>query len=112
MTFVSIEVEFALQTEQNFLNFKKGMVINMRENIEGLPKDEQIKKYKADTKRRLITVCICLPIFLGLSIGMFVFNEIDFGLIFLESVPLGFFFGYILPVKHNNKKIKELEENN
>ena len=84
----------------------------MRENIDGLPKDEQIKKYKADTKRRLITTCICLPIFLGLSLCMFVFNEVEFGLIFLESIPLSFFFGYILPVKYNNKKIKELEKNN
>ena len=44
MTFASIGVEFALQTAQNFLNFKKGMAIEMKLNI-AICDDEQTHVY-------------------------------------------------------------------
>ena len=81
--------------------------------IDGLPKDQQIKKLKTDSKIRLIVNCILLPIIIGLSIYLIISTEqVQLGINFLLATPLSFYFGYILPVKCNNKKIKELEENN
>lgn len=77
--------------------------------IDGLPKEEQIKKLKQDNKIRLIIMCIFLPIIIGLSMYLIILEEpLELGIKLLLWAPLSLLFGY-LPVKENNKKIKELE---
>ncbi len=81
--------------------------------IDGLPKDEQIKKLKRDNRIRLIITCIYFPIIIALSIYLIALKEpLELGVGFLLGTPLSLFLGYILPVKENNQKIKELTENN
>ena len=79
-------------------------------NIDGLPIDEQIKKLKKDNNIRLIIMCVFLPIIIGLSIYLIILKEpLELGIGFLLGIPLSLYLGYILPVKENNKKIKEIE---
>ena len=59
VTFVSMGVEFALQTAQNFFNFKKGMVIKM-DKEKDLPKRKPTRLKNFDystTGAYFITLC-------------------------------------------------------
>ena len=65
---------------------------------------------KLDNKIRLLMMCFFLPIIIGLGIYLIVLKEpTELGIGFLLCVPVSLLLGYILPVKNNNKKIKELE---
>ena len=75
-----------------------------------LTKEEKIKKMKLDNKIRLLMMCFFLPIIIGLGIYLIVLKEpTELGIGFLLCVPVSLLLGYILPVRNNNKKIKELE---
>ena len=77
---------------------------------DNLTKEEKIKKMKLDNKIRLLMMCFFLPIIIGLGIYLIVLKEpTELGIGFLLCVPVSLLLGYILPVKNNNKKIKELE---
>ena len=83
----------------------------MKKN-DDLPKEVQIKKLKRDSKIRLVIICIYLPIIISLSIYLIILKEpLELGLGFLLGTPLSVYLGYILPVKENNKKIRELVKN-
>ena len=78
---------------------------------DNLSKEEKIKKLRLDSKIRLIMMCIFLPITIGLGIYLIVLKEpAELGIGFLLCVPVSLLLGYILPVRSNNKKIKELEQ--
>lgn len=65
---------------------------------------------KLDNKIRLLMMCFFLPIIIGLDIYLIVLKEpTELGIGFLLCVPVSLLLGYILPVRDNNKKIKELE---
>ena len=65
---------------------------------------------KLDNKIRLLMMCFFLPIIIGLGIYLIVLKEsTELGIGFLLCVPVSLLLGYILPVRDNNKKIKELE---
>ena len=65
---------------------------------------------KLDNKIRLLMMCFFLPIIIGLGIYLIVLKEpTELGIGFLLCVLVSLLLGYILPVKNNNKKIKELE---
>ena len=65
---------------------------------------------KLDNKIRLLMMCFFLPIIIGLGIYLIILKEpTELGIGFLLCVPVSLLLGYILPVKNNNKKIKELE---
>lgn len=84
--------------------------INMQK-LDHLPKEEQIKKLKQDSKIRLIIMCVYLPIIVSLSVCLIILKEpMKLGLGFLLGTPLSIYLGYTLPVKENNKRIKELIE--
>lgn len=75
-----------------------------------LSKEEKIKKMKLDNKIRLLMMCFFLPIIIGLGIYLIILKEpTELGIGFLLCVPVSLLLGYILPVRNNNKKIKELE---
>lgn len=77
---------------------------------DNLTKEEKIKKMKLDNKIRLLMMCIFLPIIIGLGIYLIFLKEpAELGIGFLLCVPVSLLLGYILPVRNNNKKIKELE---
>ena len=77
---------------------------------DNLTKEEKIKRMKLDNKIRLLLVCFFLPIIIGLGIYLIVLKEpTELGIGFLLCVPVSLLLGYILPVRDNNKKIKELE---
>ena len=77
---------------------------------DNLTKEEKIKKFKLDNKIRLLMMCIFIPIIIGLGIFLIILKEpADLGIGFLLCVPVSLLLGYILPVRDNNKKIKELE---
>ena len=77
---------------------------------DNLTKEEKIKRMKLDNKIRLLLVCFFLPIIIGLGIYLIVLKEpAELGIGFLLCVPVSLLLGYILPVRSNNKKIKELE---
>ena len=83
--------------------------INMKIS-DNLTKEEKIKKMKLDNKIRLLMMCFFLPIIIGLGIYLIVLKEPrELGIGFLLCVPVSLLLGYILPVRDNNKKIKELE---
>lgn len=66
---------------------------------------------KLDNKIRLLMMCFFLPIIIGLGIYLIVLKEpTELGIGFLLCVPVSLLLGYILPVRNNNKKIKELEQ--
>lgn len=78
---------------------------------DNLTKEEKIKKLRLDSKIRLIMMCFLLPIIIGLGIYLIVLKEpAELGIGFLLCVPVSLLLGYILPVRSNNKKIKELEQ--
>ena len=75
-----------------------------------LSKEEKIKKLKLDNKICLVLACIILPIFIGLGVFLIILKEpLELGIGFLLSTPVSFLLGYVLPVRDNNKKIKQLE---
>ena len=77
---------------------------------DNLTKEEKIKKMKLDNKIRLLLACFFLPIIIGLGIYLIVLKEpAELGISLLLGVPFSLLLGYILPVRDNNKKIKELE---
>ena len=77
---------------------------------DNLSKEEKIKKLKLDNIIRLIVTCIGLSITIGLGIFLIILKEpLELGIGFLLSVPVSFLLGYVLPVRDNNKKIRELE---
>ena len=77
---------------------------------DNLTKEEKIKKLRLDSKIRLIMMCFLLPIIIGLGIYFIVLKEpAELGIGFLLCVPVSLLLGYILPLRSNNKKIKELE---
>lgn len=77
---------------------------------DNLTKEEKIKKFKLDNKIRLLMMCIFFPIIIGLGIWLIILKEpAELGIGFLLCVPVSSLLGYILPVRDNNKKIKELE---
>ena len=77
---------------------------------DNLTKEEKIKRMKLDNKIRLLLVCFFLPIIIGLGIYLIVLKEpAELGISLLLGVPFSLLLGYILPVRDNNKKIKELE---
>ena len=77
---------------------------------DNLTKEEKIKKMKLDNKIRLLMMCFFLAIIIGLGIYLIVLKEpTELGIGFLLCVPVSLLLGYILPVRNNNKKIKELE---
>lgn len=79
-------------------------------NADNLTKEEKIKKMKLDNKIRLLMMCFFLPIIIGLGIYLIVLKDpTELGIGFLLCVPVSLLLGYILPVRDNNKKIKELE---
>jgi len=66
---------------------------------------------KLDNKIRLLMMYFFLPIIIGLGIYLIVLKEpTELGIGFLLCVPVSLLLGYILPVRDNNKKIKELEQ--
>ena len=78
---------------------------------DNLTKEEKIKKMKLDNKIRLLMMCFLIPIIIGLGIYLIVLKEpAELGIGFLLCVPVSLLLGYILPVRSNNKKIKELEQ--
>ena len=78
---------------------------------DNLTKEEKIKKLRLDSKIRLIMMCFLLPIIIGLGIYLIVLKEpAELGIGFLLCVPVSLLLGYILPLRSNNKKIKELEQ--
>ena len=78
---------------------------------DNLTKEEKIKKLRLDSKIRLLMMCFLLPIIIGLGIYLIVLKEpAELGIGFLLCVPVSLLLGYILPVRSNNKKIKELEQ--
>lgn len=77
---------------------------------DNLTKEEKIKKMKLDNKIRLLMMCFFLPIIIGLGIYLIVLKEPrELGIGFLLCAPVSLLLGYILPVRDNNEKIKELE---
>lgn len=77
---------------------------------DNLTKEEKIKKLKLENKISLLMMCIFLPIIIALGIYLIVLKEpAELGIGFLLGVPVSLLLGYILPVRSNNKKIKELE---
>ena len=77
---------------------------------DNLSKEEKIKKLKLDNIISLIVTCIGLLITIGLGIFLIILKEpFELGLGFLITSPVSFLLGYVLPVRDNNKKIRELE---
>lgn len=77
---------------------------------ENLTAEEKLKKLKLDNKIRFVMMCFFLPAIIGLGVFLIILKEpMELGIGFLLCVPFSLILGYILPVRYNNKKIKELE---
>ena len=79
---------------------------------EKIPKEVIIKYIKKDSKIRLFVAFIYMPLIIGIGIFLIMFKEtIGQGIITIITSPIALCFGYIIPIKDNNKRIEELEKN-
>ncbi len=83
----------------------------MKNKYNGLPVEEQLKKYKKENKALKISATVCTIVIVFISILFFVY-ELDKAIAigFLALLPFSWWIGYYIPKKENDKKIKELEK--
>ena len=81
------------------------------ENKNDLSKQTQITKLKKNNLSLIIFSVIFSIFLISLSVCLIILKEpIELGIGFLICLPISITFGAVLPIKDNNKKIKELEK--
>ena len=87
-----------------------GLEDNM-EKKNDLSKQTQISKLKKNNLFLIIFSVVFSIFLISLSVCLIILKEpIDLGVGFLICLPISITFGAVLPIKDNNKKIKELEK--
>ena len=87
-----------------------GLEDNM-EKKNDLSKQTQITKLKKNNLFLIIFSVVFSIFLISLSVCLIILKEpIDLGVGFLICLPISITFGAVLPIKDNNKKIKELEK--
>ena len=83
----------------------------MKDKYIELSTEEQLKQYKKENKKLLVSAIICSIVIVVISILFFVY-ELDktISIGFLVLLPFSWWIGYYIPKKENDKKIKKLEE--
>lgn len=83
----------------------------MKDKYIELSTEEQLKQYKKENKKLLVSAIICSIVNIVISILFFVYkldNTISIGI--LSLLPFSWWIGYYIPKKENDEKIKELEK--